>query len=51
MTRRTFAALPLALAAPQSEDAQDLAELEAAIRANAGKPLIPWDTVKKELDI
>jgi predicted nucleic acid-binding Zn-ribbon protein len=33
------------------EDLEDLRDLEAAITENAGKPLIPWDQVKAELDL
>lgn len=31
------------------EDLEDARELDAAIRRNDDKPLIPWDHVKKEL--
>ena len=31
------------------EDLEDARELDAAIRRNADKPLIPWDQAKKEL--
>lgn len=33
------------------EDLEDLRDLEAAIAENAGKPLIPWEKVKGELEI
>ena len=33
------------------EDLEDLRDLEAAIAENAGKPLIPWEQVKTELDL
>ena len=33
------------------EDMEDLIELRAAIKRNAGKPGVPWEQVKKELDI
>lgn len=33
------------------EDLEDLRDLEEAISENAGKPLIPWENVKTELDI
>jgi hypothetical protein len=33
------------------EDLEDLRDLEEAIVENAGKPLIPWEDVKAELDI
>jgi hypothetical protein len=33
------------------EDLEDLRDLEAAITENAGKPLIPWDQVKAELEL
>ena len=33
------------------EDLEDLRDLEAAIAENAGRPLIPWDQAKAELDI
>jgi hypothetical protein len=33
------------------EDLEDLRDLEAAIAENAGKPLIPWDQVKAELEL
>lgn len=32
------------------EDLEDLRDLEQAIQENAGKPLIPWEKVKAELD-
>lgn len=32
------------------EDLEDLRDLEAAIAENAGKPLIPWEQVKAELE-
>jgi len=32
------------------EDLEDLRDLNAAIERNAGKPGIPWDEVKQELD-
>ena len=33
------------------EDLEDLRDLEEAIAENAGKPLIPWEQVKKELEL
>jgi hypothetical protein len=33
------------------EDIEDLHDLEEAITENAGKPLIPWDEAKKDLDL
>ena len=33
------------------EDLEDARELDAAIRRNADKPLIPWDEVKKDLGL
>jgi phage-related protein len=33
------------------EDLEDLRDLEAAIAANAGKPLNSWERVKSELDL
>ena len=30
---------------------EDLRDLEAAIAENAGKPLIPWEQVKAELEL
>ena len=33
------------------EDLEDLRDLEQAIAENAGKPLIPWEQVKGELDL
>jgi len=33
------------------EDLEDARELDAAIRRNDGKPLIPWDQAKKELGL
>jgi hypothetical protein len=33
------------------EDLEDARELDAAIRRNGGKPLIPWDQAKQELDL
>lgn len=32
------------------EDLEDLRDLEEAIAENAGKPLIPWEEFKAELD-
>jgi hypothetical protein len=32
------------------EDMEDLLELTAAVERNAGKPGIPWEQVKAELD-
>jgi hypothetical protein len=34
-----------------AEDVEDLSDLEKAIAENAGKPLIPWDQTKNELDL
>jgi hypothetical protein len=33
------------------EDMEDLIELRGAIKRNAGKPGVPWEQVKKELDL
>lgn len=33
------------------EDMEDLMELRAAVERNAGKPGIPWEQVKAELEI
>ena len=33
------------------EDMEDLIELRAAVERNAGKPGVPWDEVKAELDL
>lgn len=33
------------------EDLEDARELDAAIRRNAAKPLIPWDQAKKDLGL
>ena len=33
------------------EDLEDARELDAAIRRNADKPLIPWDQAKKDLGL
>ena len=33
------------------EDMEDLMELRGAIERNAGKPGVPWEQVKKELDL
>ena len=33
------------------EDLEDLRDLEEAIAGNAGKPLLPWEQVKAELDL
>jgi len=33
------------------EDLEDLRDLEAAIPENAGKPLIPWQQAKAELEL
>jgi cell division protein FtsB len=32
------------------EDLEDLRDLEQAIAENAGKPLIPWEQVKDEIE-
>jgi hypothetical protein len=33
------------------EELEDLRDLEAAIAENAGKPLIPWEKAKADLEI
>ena len=33
------------------EDMEDIIELRSAIERNAGKPGVPWEQVKKELDV
>jgi len=33
------------------EDLEDLRDLEGAIAENGGKPLIPWEEAKKDLDL
>ena len=33
------------------EDVEDLIELRGAIKRNAGKPGVPWEKVKAELDL
>ena len=33
------------------EDMEDLIELRSAIERNAGKPGVPWERVKAELDL
>ena len=33
------------------EDMEDLIELRSAIERNAGKPGVPWEQVKTELDV
>jgi hypothetical protein len=33
------------------EDMEDLLELRSAIERNAGKPGVPWEQVKAELDL
>ncbi len=33
------------------EDIEDLIELRGAIERNAGKPGVPWEQVKRELDL
>lgn len=33
------------------ENLEDLRDLEAAIAENAGKPLIPWQQIKAELEL
>ena len=33
------------------EDLEDARELDAAIRRNSDKPLIPWDQAKKDLGL
>ena len=33
------------------EDMEDIMELRAAVERNAGKPGIPWEKVKTELDL
>jgi hypothetical protein len=33
------------------EDMEDLIELRAAVERNVGKPGVPWEQVKAELDL
>ena len=33
------------------EDMEDLMELRAAVERNGGKPGVPWEKVKSELDL
>ncbi len=33
------------------EDVEDLIELRSAIERNAGKPGVPWEKVKEDLDL
>jgi hypothetical protein len=33
------------------EDMEDLMELRSAVERNAGKPGVPWEQVKTELDL
>lgn len=33
------------------EDMEDLIELRAAVERNAGKPGVPWEKVKADLDL
>jgi hypothetical protein len=33
------------------EDMEDLMELRSAVERNAGKPGVPWEQVKAELDL
>jgi hypothetical protein len=33
------------------EDIEDLIELRSAVQRNAGKPGVPWEKVKAELDL
>ncbi len=33
------------------EDARDLAAFDEAVRENAGKPLVPWEDVKRSLGL
>ena len=33
------------------EDMEDLMELRSAVKENAGKPGVPWEKVKTELDL
>ena len=33
------------------EDMEDLMELRGAVERNAGKPGVPWEQVKAELDL
>ena len=33
------------------EDLEDARELDAAIQRNAGKPLIPWEQAKRDIDL
>ena len=44
-------AVELAQLRERVEDLEDARELDAAIRRNADKPLIPWDQAKKELGV
>jgi hypothetical protein len=44
-------AVELARLRERVEDLEDARELDAAIRTNGDKPLIPWDQVKKDLGL
>jgi len=33
------------------EDLEDLRDLEDAITENAGRPLVPWEQAKRELEL
>jgi hypothetical protein len=33
------------------EDMEDLIELRSAVERNAGKPVVPWEQVKADLDL
>jgi hypothetical protein len=51
--RKSIETLSQAVAQLQQriENLEDLRDLETAIAENAGKPLIPWDEAKTELDL
>lgn len=49
----TLESLALAVRGLQErlEDMEDLMELRAAVERNAGRPGVPWEQVKAELDL
>jgi hypothetical protein len=44
-------AMAVRLLQERLEDIEDLIELRAAVERNAGKPGVPWEQVKTELDL
>lgn len=53
LEKPTLESLALAVRRLQErlEDMEDLMDLRSAVEENAGKPGVPWETVKAELDL